>query len=174
MKRGMGNREWGIGVRGAWCVVRGGIAAAAALLLAGTSGSAQQRPAVPAVPAVQGPGTTPPEQAGGVYGSARARELLTRLMDRRGFTVYIIGDMEGLAAVVRNATEMRPTSRGGDDREHDRFREQLTDEINAVIAGARAAGATQFVVNDGHGGTLALECPATGGTVAVVWTPQMK
>ncbi len=87
-----------------------------------------------------------------------ARAKLEPLMDRsaRGFTVYIIGDMEGLAAAVRNATEMRPprpaTQGGGQD--HERFRVELTDEINAVIAGARDAGATQFVVNEGHGGTL--------------------
>jgi len=98
--------------------------------------------------------TTPAESMPGVLEAAQARELLTRLMDRRGFTVYIIGDMEGLASVVRNATEMRPEHRGGNDREHQRFRQELTDEINAAIAGAREAGATQFVVNDGHGGTL--------------------
>ena len=48
---------------------------------------------------------------------------------------------------------MRPEYRGG-TAQHERFREELTDEINAVIAGARAGGATQFIVNDGHGGTL--------------------
>jgi len=54
---------------------------------------------------------------------------------------------------VRNGTEMRPVARGGTPQ-HERFREELTDEVNAVIAGARAAGATQFIVNEGHGGTL--------------------
>ena len=84
-----------------------------------------------------------------------ARAKLEPLMDKgsRGFTVYIIGDMEGLAAAVRNATEMRPSIRGG-HAEHERFREELTDEVNALIDGAREAGATQFVVNEGHGGTL--------------------
>jgi D-amino peptidase len=61
--------------------------------------------------------------------------------------------MEGLAAAVRNATEMRPVN-GGGSPQHERFRQELTDEVNALIAGARAAGATQFVVNEGHGGTL--------------------
>src|SRR6185436_6564505 len=42
----------------------------------------------------------------------------------------------------------------GDDVQHQAFRQELTDEINAAIAGARRAGATQFVVNEGHGGTL--------------------
>ncbi len=74
-------------------------------------------------------------------------------MQRGGFSVYIIADMEGLAGAVRNQTEMRPVSRGGSPQ-HERFRQELTDEVNALIAGARAAGATQFIVNEGHGGTL--------------------
>jgi D-amino peptidase len=61
--------------------------------------------------------------------------------------------MEGLAGAVMNSTEMRPEYRGGAPA-HQLYRKELTDEINAAIAGARAAGATQFVVNDGHGGTL--------------------
>ena len=97
--------------------------------------------------------STPPEAYYGVTEWREARAKLEPLMESRGFTVYIIGDMEGLAAAVRNATEMRPVTRGG-GQDHERFRVELTDEINAVIAGARAAGATQFVVNEGHGGTL--------------------
>ena len=99
--------------------------------------------------------STPPEAYYGVTEWREARAKLEPLMQRGGsaFTVYIIGDMEGLAAAVRNGTEMRPPTRGGGE-DHERFRQELTDEINAVIAGARDAGATQFVVNDGHGGTL--------------------
>ncbi len=97
--------------------------------------------------------TTPPAAYFGVTEYKLARQKLELDMQKGGFTVYIIGDMEGLASVVRNATEMRPESRGGTPQ-HERFRQELTDEVNAVIAGARAAGATQFVVNEGHGGTL--------------------
>jgi len=97
--------------------------------------------------------TTPPAAYFGVTEYQLARQKLEQDMQRRGFTVYIIADMEGLAGVVRNMTEMRPVSRGGSPQ-HERFRQELTDEVNAVIAGARAAGATQFVVNEGHGGTL--------------------
>lgn len=97
--------------------------------------------------------TTPPEAYFGVTESRLARRKLELDMRRDGFTVYIIADMEGLAGAVRNATEMRPVSRGGSPQ-HERFRLQLTDEVNAVIAGARAGGATQFIVNEGHGGTL--------------------
>ena len=106
-----------------------------------------------AAPAPPPRDTTPADAVTGVLEAQLAREKLQRLM-RPGFTVYIIGDMEGLASVVRNAVEMRPGYRGGDDRQHLAYRNVLTDEINAAIAGARAAGATQFVVNDGHGGTL--------------------
>ena len=97
--------------------------------------------------------TTPPSAAFGVTEYRLARQKLELDMQRGGFSVYIIADMEGLAGAVRNQTEMRPVSRGGSPQ-HERFRQQLTDEVNALIAGARAAGATQFIVNEGHGGTL--------------------
>jgi len=97
--------------------------------------------------------TTPPAAYSGVTEYRLAREKLELDMQRNGFSVYIIADMEGLAGAVRNATEMRPVSRGGSPQ-HERFRQELTDEVNALIAGARAAGASQFIVNDGHGGTL--------------------
>jgi len=113
--------------------------------------------ALPAVSHAQGQqaprDTTPPAAYFGVTEYQLARQKLELDMQRRGFTVYIIADMEGLAAAVRNGTEMRPVARGGTPQ-HERFREELTDEVNAVIAGARAAGATQFIVNEGHGGTL--------------------
>lgn len=105
-------------------------------------------------PAAQPPrDTTPPAAYFGVTEYRLARQKLEQDMQRGGFSVYIIGDMEGLAGVVRNATEMRPVYRNG-SAEHERFRQELTDEVNALIAGARAAGATQFIVNEGHGGTL--------------------
>jgi D-amino peptidase len=97
--------------------------------------------------------TTPPAAYFGVTEYRLAREKLEKDMQKGGFSVYIIADMEGLAGVVRNATEMRPVLRGGSPQ-HERFRQELTDEVNALIAGARAAGATQFIVNEGHGGTL--------------------
>ena len=122
----------------------------ALLLLAVLAQQPQQQQRQP----VQQPrDSTPSEAYYGVTEWRAARAKLEPLMDKRGFSVYIIGDMEGLAAAVRNATEMRPPERGGGS-DHALFREELTDEINAVIAGAREAGATQFIVNDGHGGTL--------------------
>jgi len=97
--------------------------------------------------------TTPPAAYFGVTEYQLARQKLELDMQRGGFSVYIIADMEGVAGAVRNATEMRPVGRGGSPQ-HERFRQELTDEVNALIAGARAAGATQFIVNEGHGGTL--------------------
>ena len=97
--------------------------------------------------------TTPPAAYFGVTEYQLARQKLELDMQRGGFSIYIIADMEGLAGAVRNATEMRPVSRGGSPQ-HERFRQELTDEVNALIAGARVAGATQFIVNEGHGGTL--------------------
>lgn len=128
----------------------------AALLTLGavpSPASAQQSAPAAAAAAPRPRDSTPAESYFGVTEYQLARQKLEQDMQRDGFTVYIIADMEGLAAAVRNATEMRPAWRNG-SAEHERFRVQLTDEVNAVIAGARAAGATQFVVNDGHGGTL--------------------
>jgi D-amino peptidase len=131
--------------------------AAAALLAALPIALLAQQPSqAPAPPAVQAPvrDSTPAEAYFGVIEYRLARRKLEALMQKTGFTVYIIGDMEGLAAAVRNGTEMRPNVPMGDDGQHEAFRKELADEVNAAIAGARAAGATQFVVNEGHGGTL--------------------
>ncbi|HEY7530927.1 MAG TPA: M55 family metallopeptidase [Gemmatimonadota bacterium] len=97
--------------------------------------------------------TTPASAVFGVTEYELARRKLEEELDPEAFTVYIVADMEGLAGAVMNATEMRPVYRGGHPT-HERFREELTDEVNAAIEGAREAGATRFVVNDGHGGTL--------------------
>ena len=122
-------------------------------LLALPGFAAAQAPATPAA-APPPRDTTPPGAYFGVTEYQLAREKLEKVMQKDGFSVYIIADMEGLAGVVRNGTEMRPGYRGGNEEEHQRFREELTAEVNALIAGARAAGATQFIVNEGHGGTL--------------------
>ncbi|MBM3450239.1 MAG: hypothetical protein FJX78_04540 [Armatimonadetes bacterium] len=67
--------------------------------------------------------------------------------DRRGarMKLWIGTDIEGVAGVVNREHTAR------DGREHDRARGWLTDEVNAAIAGAAAAGVTEFVVADGHG-----------------------
>lgn len=55
-------------------------------------------------------------------------------------------DIEGIAGVFH------PEQTRAGNGEYERARRQMTAEANAVIRGALAAGATQIVVNDSHGG----------------------
>ncbi len=59
--------------------------------------------------------------------------------------VFISADMEGVAGAV-TTEQLGPTG-----FEYQRFREFLTAEVLAAIAGARDAGATEIVVADAHG-----------------------
>ena len=74
-----------------------------------------------------------------VYG-ANAQEL----------KVYISADMEGVAGVV-GRDQLGPKG-----FEYGQFREFMTAEVNAAIAAAREAGATEIVVSDSHGNGLNL------------------
>lgn len=62
-----------------------------------------------------------------------------------GYRIFISADMEGTTGAV-TAEQLGP---GG--FEYQRFREIMTNEVLAAIEGARAAGATEFVVADSHG-----------------------
>jgi D-amino peptidase len=64
---------------------------------------------------------------------------------QRPVKVYISADMEGVTGVV-TAEQLGPTG-----FEYQRFREIMTAEVLAAIAGAREAGATEFVISDSHG-----------------------
>ena len=59
--------------------------------------------------------------------------------------IYISADMEGIAGVVTNE------QLGPQGFEYQRFREFMTQEVNAAIEGAFSGGATQIVVSDSHG-----------------------
>ena len=59
--------------------------------------------------------------------------------------IYISADMEGVVGVVTNE------QLGPQGFEYARFREFMTQEVNAAIEGAFAGGATQIVVSDSHG-----------------------
>ncbi|HEY5611252.1 MAG TPA: M55 family metallopeptidase [Thermoanaerobaculia bacterium] len=59
--------------------------------------------------------------------------------------VYISADMEGVVGVA-TGDQLGPTA-----FEYARFREIMTNEVNAAIAGAVDAGATEVVVSDSHG-----------------------
>ncbi len=62
-----------------------------------------------------------------------------------GLRVYISADMEGVAGVV-TGDQLSPSG-----FEYERFRGFMTNEVLAAIEGARAAGATEFLVSDSHG-----------------------
>src|SRR5258707_15026982 len=59
--------------------------------------------------------------------------------------VFISVDMEGITGVVQ------PAQLGPDGFEYQRAREWMTGEVNAAIAGIRAAGAADILVCDSHG-----------------------
>jgi D-amino peptidase len=59
--------------------------------------------------------------------------------------VHIISDMEGVSGIVR----WQQTS--GGDPMYEEGRRLYTEEINAAVRGAKAAGATEIVVMDCHG-----------------------
>jgi D-amino peptidase len=59
--------------------------------------------------------------------------------------VHIISDMEGVSGIVKG-----PQTSGGAPM-YDEGRRLYTEEINAAVRGAKAAGATEIVVMDCHG-----------------------
>ena len=79
--------------------------------------------------------------------------------------VYISVDMEGIAGVV-TGDQLGPPG-----FEYERFRGFMTDEALAAIEGARAAGATEFVVADSHGNgeSLLIERFPKDVTVVRAW-----
>ncbi|MDF2722424.1 MAG: D-aminopeptidase dipeptide-binding protein DppA [Paenibacillus sp.] len=59
--------------------------------------------------------------------------------------VYILTDMEGVSLV----TEWEQVQQGHPF--YPKYQQVLTDEVNAAVEGALAAGAERIVINDGHG-----------------------
>ena len=59
--------------------------------------------------------------------------------------VHIISDMEGVAGIVR------PEQTQAGEELYEEGRKLYTEEINAAVRGAKAAGATEIVVVDCHG-----------------------
>ena len=60
--------------------------------------------------------------------------------------VLISADMEGIGGV--STWEVQADSKG---REYEKFRRLMTQEVNAAVAGAAEAGATDVLVADSHG-----------------------
>lgn len=61
--------------------------------------------------------------------------------------VLISADMEGVGGV--NSWDVQTDPKGHD---YEKFRRLMTEEVNAAVAGAIAAGATDFLVVDSHNG----------------------
>ncbi|MFF0269182.1 M55 family metallopeptidase [Kribbella sp. NPDC004536] len=59
--------------------------------------------------------------------------------------VYVSADMEGVTGVV-DAEDVQPPG-----RDYERSRVLMTEDVNAAVRGAYAAGATGVLVNDAHG-----------------------
>ncbi len=79
-----------------------------------------------------------------------------------GLKIYISADMEGVAGVVTDE-QLGPSG-----FEYERFRDFMTAEVNACIAAAREAGATDFLVADSHGNGQNLLVELLPGDVTVV------
>jgi D-amino peptidase len=71
--------------------------------------------------------------------------VITVKAQERKLKIYISADMEGVVGVVTNE------QLGPQGFEYARFREFMTQEVNAAIEGAFEAGATEVVVSDSHG-----------------------
>src|SRR5256885_10155308 len=71
--------------------------------------------------------------------------LAIALQAQRPRKVFISVDMEGITGVVQ------PAQLGPDGFEYQRAREWMTAEVNAAIAGIRAAAPADIVVCDSHG-----------------------
>ncbi|MEM2936786.1 MAG: M55 family metallopeptidase [Candidatus Bathyarchaeia archaeon] len=60
--------------------------------------------------------------------------------------VYVLTDIEGVSCVTRE--EQQKPEGGG---EYEEAKLLLTRDVNAAVEGALKGGATQVMVNDGHG-----------------------
>ncbi|MCX7919162.1 MAG: M55 family metallopeptidase [bacterium] len=58
--------------------------------------------------------------------------------------LFISADMEGISGIVHN------DQRNRDGRDYEKSRKLMTEEVNAAIDGALAAGVKEIVVNDSH------------------------
>lgn len=76
--------------------------------------------------------------------------------EEEGFRVFIVPDMEGMTGTVFPREVLSGAESGCEtcftSPDYDHYRSILAEDVNAVIEGARAAGATDFTVNEGHGG----------------------
>ena len=77
--------------------------------------------------------------------------------------VFISADMEGVGGV--STWSVQASSKG---REYEKFRQLMTREVNAAIAGAYEAGATEVVVADSHGDAQNIDIEALDKRVRLI------
>ena len=77
--------------------------------------------------------------------------------------VFISADMEGVGGV--STWSVQASSKG---REFEKFRQLMTREVNAAIAGAYEAGATEVVVADSHGDAQNIDIEALDKRVRLI------
>ena len=68
------------------------------------------------------------------------------VLAQKRLKVLISADMEGVGGVSTWVVQA-----GSKGREYEKFRRLMTLEVNAAVAGAAEAGATEFIVADSHG-----------------------
>ncbi|GIS81086.1 MAG: hypothetical protein CM1200mP14_26520 [Gammaproteobacteria bacterium] len=67
------------------------------------------------------------------------------LAQENGLKIYISADMEGLVGAV-TSDQLGPSG-----FEYQRFRQIMTNEVNAAFEAAREMGATEILISDSHG-----------------------
>ena len=77
--------------------------------------------------------------------------------------VFISADMEGIGGV--STWSVQASSKG---REFEKFRQLMTKEVNAAIAGAYDAGAAEVVVADSHGDAQNIDVEALDRRVRLI------
>ncbi|HMQ05533.1 MAG TPA: M55 family metallopeptidase [Pyrinomonadaceae bacterium] len=70
---------------------------------------------------------------------------IAAVAQQKKMKIYISADMEGVVGVVTGE------QLGPQGFEYQRFRELMTQEVNAAVEAAFSAGATEIVVSDSHG-----------------------
>lgn len=82
--------------------------------------------------------------------------LWLKIFDWRDFMkVYMMTDLEGVAGVTQ--FEDRKTDTHANHAKRMQMQRLLTGEVNAAIDGLFVGGATQVIVNDGHGGGYTID-----------------
>lgn len=93
-----------------------------------------------------------------LFATAASAEAQTRPLK-----VYISADMEGVGGVA--TWKVQGSSQG---REYEKYRQLMTREVNAAVAGAFDAGAAEVLVSDSHGDAQNIDLEALDQRVELI------